>query len=67
MLSYLSKRLLYPVTEYEIEHVIKRLKANCPKVMMKSNWFLMRPSFVAIDGVIRNQLDICATGCNTQR
>jgi hypothetical protein len=24
-------------------------------------------NFVAIDGVIRNQLDRCATGCNTQR
>jgi hypothetical protein len=24
-------------------------------------------NFVAIDGIIRNQLDRCATGCNTQR
>jgi hypothetical protein len=24
-------------------------------------------SFVAIDGIVRNQLDRCATGCNIQR
>jgi hypothetical protein len=28
---------------------------------------LMYWNFVAIDGIIRNQLDRCATGCNTQR
>jgi hypothetical protein len=43
------------------------------------NWFLMMPSIVTkfqyvnfpflffYDGIIRNQLDRCATGCNTQR
>jgi hypothetical protein len=40
----------------------------------RTNWFFMMPSIatkfqyvVAIDGIIKNQLDRCATGCNTQR